>query len=209
MPPSATRAAPRTATAATTAPDTAAPVTAAPGTAAPRLAAAPVAPAPAPAGSATAAWAIIADVDHLSGRRIPATPNNVRLLQRWMANEGGLWADNPLNTSLHASAYAHQFTASGQDTGIPIFPSLSVGEAATAATLVSNPAYAHILGTLSSGSASCLAFARVVIRSPWAASHYGHNPSGFCSGHIVPARRGRGPRWSTPVGPTASRAASR
>ena len=158
-----------------------------------RLPHAAVAAAPTPSGSAAVATALIVAVDRQSRRHIPATADNVKLLQRWMANEGGMWADNPLNTSLHASAYPHQFTSSGQDSGIPIFPSMGVGVTATATTLVSNPSYARILGTLGSGTASCLAFARAVIRSPWASSHYGRDPSGFCSGHIAPARRGRAP----------------
>jgi hypothetical protein len=121
---------------------------------------------------------------------IPATQNNVGLLERWMANEGGLWADNPLNTSLEAASYPHQFTTSGQDSGIPIFPNLTSGITATATTLLSNPAYARVLRVLRSGSASCIAFARSVIQSPWASGHYGHDPTGFCSGRIVPNRRG-------------------
>ncbi len=125
---------------------------------------------------------------------IPETADNVGLLGRWMANEGGLWADNPLNTSLGAASYPHQYTASGQDTGIPIFPNLSSGLAATATTLLSNPSYAGILKVLRSGRASCLKFAKVVIQSPWASGHYDHNPAGFCSGRIVPAPRGHKPR---------------
>jgi hypothetical protein len=123
---------------------------------------------------------------------IPVTTDNIDLLGRWMANEGGLWADNPLNTSLDAGSYPHQFSAGGQDTGIPIFPSLAAGVAATATTLLSNSRYAHILKVLGSGSASCLVFARAVIQSPWASGHYDHDPGGFCTGRIVPPRRGRG-----------------
>jgi hypothetical protein len=121
---------------------------------------------------------------------IPVTVNNVSLLARWIDNEGGLWANNPLNTSLDSATYAHQFTTSGQDTGIPIFPNLSVGVVATAATLLANPSYTRIVRSLRSGSASCATFARAVIRSPWASGHYGHDPAGFCSGKIVPVRRG-------------------
>jgi hypothetical protein len=120
------------------------------------------------------------------------TSDNIVLLGRWMANEGGLWADNPLNTSLDSASYPHQYTASGQNTGIPIFPSLSAGVAATAMTLLGNPKYGRILKVLSSGEATCIAFARTVIQSPWASGHYDHDPSGFCSGKIVPPRRGRG-----------------
>jgi hypothetical protein len=122
-------------------------------------------------------------------KAIPATPENVSLLSRWMANEGGLWADNPLNTSLDSASYPHQFTTSGQDTGIPIFPTMASGLAATATTLLSNSAYARILHVLRTGKASCGAFARAVIQSPWASGHYGHDPAGFCSGRIVPVRR--------------------
>ena len=121
--------------------------------------------------------------------RIPVTANNISLLTRWMANEGGLWANNPLNTSHGSAAYPHQVTASGRDTGIPIFPTLASGVAATAATLLSNPSYARIVRLLGSGKASCVSFARAVIRSPWASGHYGHDPAGFCSGQIAPVRR--------------------
>jgi len=121
---------------------------------------------------------------------IPVTANNINLLTRWMANEGGLWANNPLNTSHGSAAYPHQVTTNGQDTGIPIFPSLSSGIAATAATLLSNPSYARILKLLGSGKASCVSFARAVMRSPWASGHYGHDPVGFCSGRITPVRPG-------------------
>ena len=120
---------------------------------------------------------------------IPVTADNVSLLDRWMANEGGLWADNPLNTSLDSAAYPHEFTASGQDTGDPIFPSLSAGIAATAATLLSNPSYTRILTVLKSGRTSCLSFATAVIQSPWASSHYGYDTARFCSGIIVPPVR--------------------
>jgi hypothetical protein len=123
------------------------------------------------------------------GKAIPGTTDNVSLLARWMANEGGLWADNPLNTSLYSASYPHEFTTNGQDTGIPIFPNLASGIAATAATLLSNPSYGRILRVLRSGRASCAAFARAVIQSPWASGHYGHDPAGFCSGRIVPVRR--------------------
>lgn len=148
-----------------------------------------------PAGAAQVAAALIVAVDQQSKGRasIPVTRDNVTLLERWMANEGGLWADNPLNTSLGAQGYAHQVTTGGQDTGIPIFPTMSAGIKATATTLVSNPSYAHILAVLGRGTASCLAFATAVIRSPWASGHYYHDPSGFCSGQVT-SRRGSGHR---------------
>ena len=148
-----------------------------------------------PTGSASVAAALIVAVNRQAvGRKaIPVTADNVSLLQRWIANEGGLWADNPLNTSHGAGGNPHQFTANGQDTGIPIFSSMSVGIEATAATLLSNPRYARILRALSRGTASCLAFANAVIKSPWASGHYGHDPSRFCSGLTAP-RRGPGPR---------------
>lgn len=120
---------------------------------------------------------------------IPVTTDNVSLLNRWMANEGGLWANNPLNTSLDSAAYPHEFTTSGEDTGLPIFPSLSTGIAATAATLLSNPSYTRILGVLKSGRTSCLSFATAVIQSPWASGHYGYDTTRFCSGSIVPPGR--------------------
>ena len=127
-----------------------------------------------------------------AGFHVPPTPDNVALLARWMANEGGLWADNPLNTSLDASGYPHQYTTWGQDSGIPIFPSLPAGLAATATTLLSNPSYARILGVLQSGHGACSNFARAVILSPWASSHYGFDATRFCSGGIVPPHRSRG-----------------
>jgi hypothetical protein len=109
-----------------------------------------------------------------------ATADNVTLLDSWMDNEGGLWADNPLNTSLDAARFPHQISTSGQNTGIPIFPTIALGVNLTATTLLLNHAYAPILSVLSEGGASCLDFARAVIDSPWAASHYGHDPSRFC-----------------------------
>jgi len=144
-------------------------------------------------GTAQVAAGLIGAINQRSGRQgaIPKTADNLGLLGRWMANEGGLWADNPLNTSLDSAAYPHQFTSSGQDTGIPIFPDLSVGLSATAMTILSNPAYSQILKVLRSGRASCMAFARVVIQSPWASGHYDHDPTGFCTGQIVPVLRGR------------------
>jgi hypothetical protein len=111
---------------------------------------------------------------------VAVTLDNVALLETWMNNEGGLWADNPLNTSLDASRYPHQITASGVDTRIPIYPDVQIGIAATATTLLSNRAYAGILWVLGEGTASCETFARAVMTSPWAASHYGGNPSHFC-----------------------------
>jgi len=155
---------------------------------------------PAPAGTgavtdptteAQVATDLIDAVDARSGGRyaIVATPDNVILLETWMDNEGGLWADNPLNTSLDAARYPDQRTTSGEDTGIPIFPDIQIGIDATAATLLSGHVYAGILQILGEGTASCDAFARAVMASPWAASHYGGNPSHFCgaSGGFVPS----------------------
>lgn len=162
------------------------------------------APAPAPAVTAggseveEVAAELITAVDMQSAGRydIPATADNVALLVRWMSNEGGLWANNPLNTSLGAANFPHQYTLAGADTGIPIFPTMHAGVVATATTLLDNHAYAGILKTLNPGTASCLAFAHAVIKSPWAASHYGHDPAGFCSASPSSAegggRRGRG-----------------
>jgi hypothetical protein len=126
--------------------------------------------------------------------KIPGSDDNVALLGRWMANEGGLWANNPLNTSLGSAANPHQRTSGGADTGIPIFSSMSMGVESAAATLLSNPSYARIVRVLRSGKASCLAFATAVVRSPWASGHYDHDPSGFCSGRIVPRERSHGHR---------------
>jgi hypothetical protein len=125
---------------------------------------------------------LIAAIDSRSDGRysIVATADNVSLLETWMDNEGGLWADNPLNTSLDADRYPHQVTSSGQNTGIPVFPDIKVGIDATAQTLLSDHAYVEILWVLSEGTASCESFARAVMASPWAASHYGGNPAHFC-----------------------------
>jgi hypothetical protein len=138
-----------------------------------------------PSGSAlegNVALSLIGTIDRLSHKAydIAATSANVALLEVWMAHEGGLWADNPLNTSLDASAYRHQFTTSGQDTGIPIYPDLSVGVTDTALTLLGNPAYQGILKVLAGGSGSCMAFGAAVVESPWASSHYGHDAGSFC-----------------------------
>jgi hypothetical protein len=147
---------------------------------------------PGSSGEAHVAALLIAAINQQANREsaIPGTADNISLLGRWIANEGGIWANNPLNTSHGSAAYPHQFTTSGQDSGIPIFPSMSSGIAATATTLLSNPSYSRILKVLRSGTASCVSFARAVIRSPWASGHYGHDPAGFCSGRIVPVRRG-------------------
>jgi hypothetical protein len=120
--------------------------------------------------------------ERAAGRyRVPDTAANESLLGRWMANEGGLWADNPLNTSLWSNRYPHQFASGNLDTGIPIFPSLRVGIEATARTLLTNRAYRPLLNDLAAGNVSCTTFAKAVIRSPWASSHYYRSPSGFCS----------------------------
>jgi len=117
---------------------------------------------------------------------IPDSSANVALIETWMAHEGGLWANNPLNTSLDAGAYPHEITSSGEDTGIPIYPNLQVGVANTASTLLGNPAYAPILSALANGSGSCMAFASAVVGSPWAASHYGWDPGSFCPAGSAP-----------------------
>jgi len=153
----------------------------------------------APAGSAldgSVALALIGAVDRLShgSYDIAPTPANVALLEVWMAHEGGLWANNPLNTSLDASAYPDQFTTSGQDTGIPIYPDLSVGVTDTALTLLGNTAYARILKVLAGGSGSCIAFGAAVVESPWAASHYGYDAGSFC-----PSGRAQEVAVSTPI----------
>jgi hypothetical protein len=177
------------------APTTSPPSTQPPPVPSPRQAVAPrAAPsvvAQAPPGAGGVAAALIAAVNRQSGGResIPVTSENVILLDRWMANEGGLWADNPLNTSHGAGGNPHQYTAGGEDTGIPIFSTMSAGIEANAATLLANPEYAHILHVLSRGTASCMTFANAVIRSPWASGHYDHDPAGFCSGRITPHRR--------------------
>ncbi len=157
----------------------------------------PLVVAPESTQAAQVAAALITSVDQQSHgtRSIPVTPDNVSLVARWIMNEGGLPADNPLNTSHGAGAYPHQFTTSGQDTGIPIFPTVAMGVAADAATLLSNPRYAGILHVLAGGNASCTRFATAVIRSPWASGHYGHNALGFCTGNMTPKKaRGHGHR---------------
>jgi hypothetical protein len=135
-----------------------------------------------PTTEAQVAADLVVAIDTLSNGRysIVATPDNISLLETWMDNEGGLWADNPLNTSLDADRFPHQVTSSGQNTGIPVFPNIKVGIDATAQTLLSGHAYVDILWVLSEGSASCDSFARAVMASPWAASHYGGNPAHFC-----------------------------
>jgi len=135
-----------------------------------------------PTTEAQVAQDLIAAVDAQSNGvyTIAATADNLSLIESWMANEGGLWADNPLNTSLGTGRYPHQITSGGQDTGIPIFPDIVVGIDATAKTLLSNGAYATILAVLDRGDAPCGAFASAVIDSPWASSHYGHDPARFC-----------------------------
>jgi len=122
---------------------------------------------------------------------------NVALIEVWMAHEGGLWANNPLNTSLGAARYPHQVASTGSDTGIPIYPNLRVGIEETATTLLGNRAYAGILVALERRSASCVAFAAAVIDSPWAASHYGRDTSRFCPGSGRP--RPAGGRRPAPV----------
>jgi hypothetical protein len=146
----------------------------------------------APSTEAQVAARLIATIDAQSGGRytIRATADNVALLDTWMDNEGGLWADNPLNTSLDASRYPHQFTAAGQDTRIPIFPDIQMGIDATATTLLSSGAYSAILSTLSEGTATCEVFAVVVMASPWAASHYGGNAAHFCGNQGNPGTPG-------------------
>jgi hypothetical protein len=150
----------------------------------------------APTTEAGVAVDLIHAIDTQSGGhyRIATTPDNLTLLETWMDNEGGLWADNPLNTSLDALRYPHQITSSGVDTRIPIFPDIQIGVAATATTLLADASYAGILSVLSTGTASCDTFARVVMASPWAASHYGGDPSHFCgttgspgTGAVAPA----------------------
>jgi hypothetical protein len=149
-----------------------------------------------PTTEAQVAQDLIAAVDAQSKGvyAIAATPDNITLVESWMANEGGLWADNPLNTSLDAGRYRHEITTSGDNTGIPIFPDIEIGVNATATTLLNNHAYAGILDVLRQGNASCSAFARAVIDSPWAASHYGHDPGRFCGaavgGATVPGTTG-------------------
>jgi hypothetical protein len=164
------------------------------------------------------ASSIITEVNHLSGGtyKIPVTSDNVGLLESWMANEGGLWANNPLNSDLNGSKYPHQFNGS-QDTGTPIYPSMAVGIESAAQTLLANPAYSRILASLSSGDVACSTFAEAVIESPWAASHYGYDASRFCSGAVptlvVPGQgRGQGGhghghgRGAAPRKPTPTRA---
>lgn len=158
----------------------------------------------APTGSALAgdvALSLIATVNRLShgAYAIPASPANVALLEVWMAHEGGLWADNPLNTSLDASRYPHQFTTAGQNTGIPIYPNLTVGVTETALTLLGNPAYTAILRVLDGGSGSCVAFGTAVVESPWASSHYGHDAGSFCPTGPAPVLTVR-----TPIAPRGS-----
>lgn len=167
-----------------------------------------------PVGSALQGSVALSLIDAINrqshgGYDVPATAANVALLEVWMNHEGGLWANNPLNTSLDASAYPHQFTTAGQDTGIPIYPNMSVGVAHVAATLLGNPAYSDILKVLASGSGSCIAFGTAVVQSPWASSHYGHNAASFCpSGQttdvVAPVggtRGGHRARGSSPASP--------
>jgi hypothetical protein len=136
---------------------------------------------------------LIAAIDAGSGGRfsIRATLDNIGLLDTWMDNEGGLWANNPLNTSLDAVRYPDQITTTGEDTHIPIYPDIQIGIDATATTLLSDHVYSGILWMLNEGTAPCRAFASVVMASPWAASHYGDDGSRFCG-----ASGGSGPPGS-------------
>jgi len=156
-----------------------------------QVASAPAAPVPTTTGPGRIAASLILAIDaRSSARAVPETATNIALLERWMANEGGLWANNPLNTSLGSASHPHQISTTGVDTGIPIFPTMAQGIQEAAVTLVSNPAYARILGVLHLGTAPCRAFAVAVIRSPWASSHYGFDLSRFCSGKLAPLAHG-------------------
>jgi len=156
-----------------------------------QVASAPAAPVTTTTEPGRIAASLILAIDARSSvRAVPETATNIALLERWMANEGGLWANNPLNTSLGSASHPHQITTSGVDTGIPVFPTMADGIQAVAVTLISNPSYSRILTVLHAGAAPCRAFAAAVIRSPWASSHYGFDLSRFCSGKVRPLTHG-------------------
>lgn len=102
---------------------------------------------------------------------IKPTTNDVGNIVRWMQNEEPSynWYDrnNPLNASLGTAS----------EMGLGTYPSLTVAAAYTAQMLHQGN-MSGIYQALAQ-NADTTKFARAVIYSPWASSHYGYNPGRF------------------------------
>jgi len=79
----------------------------------------------------------------------PQTAANVNSILAWINHEGGGGTNNPLNTT-QAMGNSTSFNSAG----VQNFPTLAIGVAANAKTLM-YPAYAEILAALRSGNGLC------------------------------------------------------
>ena len=128
----------------------------------------------------------------LTNAGLPATPNNVLNVVRWMASEEppGSWYNN--NNPLNINA-----AGTGSDT----FPSLTASAAETA-TYLNMPNYVGIKAALAS-NAPFPTFMNAVVASPWASGHYNGGGS-FFTGTPAKVQAGTGVTLTPGSGGTAA-----
>src|SRR5215472_104969 len=83
----------------------------------------------------------------------PQTAANIQSIMGWIAREGGGGANNPLNTTLPMPGSSN-FNELGGGQGVQNYPSVSVGIAANAKTLLGGN-YREIVAALRSGQGLC------------------------------------------------------
>ena len=134
-----------------------------------------------------AQWAsdVIVYLNALGGYNIPNTPANQKLIQTWMAAEGGPQS-NPLNTSFNSFPIAANDATTFSSAGFPEYATPDLAAEATARTLIDGKTtykYAPIIASLEQ-SASLPVFTQAVVNSSWDANHYAG--TGFAAGTVQP-----------------------
>jgi hypothetical protein len=105
--------------------------------------------------TATGSWA----QDILSGIGAPVTPENIKMMETWMAHEGGAIHNNPLNTTQEAPG-----ATNWNSIGVKTYNSYEQGLAATLQTL-NNGMYGAILEAFRRGDPAAARSA--IVSSPW------------------------------------------
>ena len=86
----------------------------------------------------------------LRGIGAPVNSANVRSIEAWAQREGGGGAWNPLNTTQQMPG-----STTFNSVGVQNYPNMLIGVHATIDTLLGNPAYNDVIGSLRNGSGLC------------------------------------------------------
>ena len=108
----------------------------------------------------------------LADAGLPVTVSNVQNFERWMTAEEPTstwwWGNDPLNATLDATYKGGQYAY--------VYPDLTTAAEYTAA-MIDQPNMGGIKTAFAKGNASTAEIGAAIEASPWAASHYGHNPN--------------------------------